>query len=87
MSITVDLTPDQEKRLRRRARAARMAPADYVRDLILRQPDAVRPTIPMSNAEFFAYWEANDALGAFADGPDSPELARQLRQAAARRDW
>src|SRR5579862_6967277 len=35
---------------------------------------------PKTGAEIIAYWEREGAFGSFTDGPDSPELARQLRQ-------
>jgi hypothetical protein len=43
--------------------------------------------MPNSGAELVAYWQKHGMLGAYANEPDSPEFARQLRKLAETREW
>jgi len=86
MTVTVELTAEQEALLRKHARAARMTPADYVRSLIVEQP-VPRARKRMSGAEALVFWRTCGLLGLFSGGPDSPELARRLRRSAETRQW
>lgn len=82
MTITIELTPEEETRLKAEATRRNLDPADLVHSLISSLQK------PMSGAEALAYWEEQDCLGVFADrSEDSPELARRLRQKVEVRDW
>lgn len=82
MTITIELTPEDEARLKAEATRRNLEPAALVHSLISSLQK------PMSGAEALAFWEAQDCLGVFADRPqDSPELARKLRKEAETRDW
>ncbi len=82
MTITIELTPEEEARLKSEATRRNLEPVALVHSLITSLQK------PMSGAEALAYWEEQDCLGVFADRPeDSPELARKLRQEAEQRDW
>jgi hypothetical protein len=67
MSLTVSLSPDQERRLFERAAERGKDPADYVRDLIDR--DIHRPSLDEVLAPFRRQVEesgmSDDELGAF----------------------
>lgn len=47
-------------------------------------PEAEETLRPMTGAEALAYWQKEGVLGLLADRPDSPEYARELRQAETR---
>jgi len=77
MTLTLDLTEEQEARLVARAKAAGIDdPRQYVLSLISSEIDEQMPT---TGAELIAYWKRLGVDGLFADRPDSPEFARQLR--------
>ena len=82
MTITIDLTPEEEAHLKAEATRRNLDPKDLVHSLILSLQK------PMTGAEAIAFWEEQGCLGVFADcAEDSPEIARKLRQEAERRDW
>ena len=87
MTLTIDLEPDIEARLRVEAKREGVETEELARRLIehglppLREPD-----LTMTGAEILAAWEREDALGSFTNRPDSPEYARQLRRLAESRE-
>lgn len=92
MTLVVELSPEEEASLRERADAAGLDEAAYVRRLIQsdtpkRPEPANGEALPKTPAETLAYWEREGLFGLFAEGPDSPELARQIRKQAEKRAW
>ena len=80
MTLTIELTSEQEARLAERARQEGLPAEEYARRRLL--ADLTRP---MSGAEALEYWRKEGVLGLFADRPDSPEYARELRRQAETR--
>lgn len=75
MPLVIDLTPEEESRLRTHARERGVEPADCVRQLLkegLQRLEAGRPG--EGTAALFARWEAEDA----AEDPD--EIAARIRE-------
>jgi hypothetical protein len=84
MTMTLELTADQEARLLERAKAAGMDDARaYVLALIESQTDSL---IPKTAADVLAYWKREGLDSLFEGKPDSPEFARELRRAAQTRE-
>jgi hypothetical protein len=83
MTIILDLKPETEALLRESAARAGVEAADYARRLI----EAGLTAQPMTGAEALAYWDREGVRGVFADAPDSPEFARQLRVQEEMRSW
>jgi hypothetical protein len=84
MTLTIELTPEQENRLQAAAERRGLEPAEYAQRLLAEN----LPELPATGAQLLAYWDEEGCLGVFSDRPeDSPELARQLRQNAEVRDW
>jgi hypothetical protein len=83
MTLTIELTPEQEARLKEKAQARGQAAEEYAAALLA---DDLEPR-PTTGAEAIAYWRKKGILGRlFADRPeDSLELARKLRQEAETR--
>ena len=78
MTITIDLTQEEEARLKSAAADAGIDEAEYVRTLIvsLGKPDSSRPK---TGAELADALEALNLSGEYGDpNIDAPELARQL---------
>jgi hypothetical protein len=80
MSITLDLPGEDERRLREHASRLGVSVQSYLMSLAGRDDRVERPR-PISGAEALAYWQSEGCLGLFPDGPDSPELAREWREA------
>ena len=85
MTITLDLAPEVEARLKETAARSGLSPEEYLErslerllpaDLTNGQAEAK----PRTGAELLAYWERLACLGVYADRPDSPEFGRQLRE-------
>jgi hypothetical protein len=100
MTLTIELTPEEEAELRRRAKEEGLTQEAWMHQLLRerltgpRLPEAIgekagaNPAKPMTGAEALAFWKETGAQGVFADRPeDSPELARKLRKEAETRDW
>ena len=92
MTLTIDLTPEQEARLAARAQAAGVAdPADYLRTLIDESPTGtsdVGSTQSGTGADLLAELDAAGLLNGYGDPTvDAPELARRLRKEAETRSW
>jgi hypothetical protein len=79
MTLTIELTPEQEVALQTQAQAVGMEASEYAWQLLA--SDLVTERRPMTGAEVLAYWEHEGVRGVFADRPDSQTFARQLRQA------
>src|SRR5579862_228226 len=75
MTLTIELTPEEEVRLAEEAQRAGVEPADYAHRLIA-EDLAVLPENP-SGAQVVEYLKQSGALGVYADR--GPEFARQLR--------
>ena len=82
MTLTIDLTPDVENRLKTEAQRQGVAPEDFARQLIeerLAPPASSAPTAPSyegsnSLTELFKKWDAEDATD------DPAELERRRRE-------
>ena len=97
MTLTIELTSEQQQRLEAEAAGQGMAFDDYALALLTHRIPAgakalegdgmVELPIPgsMSGAEMLAYWEREGVLQIRPDLPDSPTYARQLREQAQRR--
>lgn len=78
MTIALDLTPEQETALRAEAARRGQDLTDYALSRLLTDLPGLGPT----GAEVLADLYAAGIIGTFADRPDSPLCARQLREAA-----
>lgn len=82
MTLTLDLPSELEARIVTEAQKQGVEPAEYVMQVVDRStPGRAALT---KGEELVAYWEREGVLGAWADRddlPDSPEYARQLREA------
>ena len=81
MTISLELSPEQEARLSVEAASSGLNLTDYALSRLLGGPEMPEPT----GAELVAALRASGVIGTFADRPDSPEWARQLRETAERR--
>jgi hypothetical protein len=77
MTLTIELTPEQEAALQAQAQAAGIDATEYAQRLLA--SDLAEEHRPMTGAEMIAYWDKEGITGTFADRPDSQEYARQLR--------
>ena len=86
MTLTLDLPPDLEARVKSEAARRGVSPTECVLEVLgAAMPDGPMPTTP---AELVDYWEREGVLGIWADRtdiPDSPEYARLLRRQAEQR--
>jgi len=79
MTLTIELTPEQEATLQAQANAAGMEASEYARQLLA--SDLVIERRPMSGAEMIAHWKRDGVLGSYGDmDVDAPELARRIRE-------
>jgi hypothetical protein len=86
MKIELELTDEEEARLRRGAAACGQPIDDYLRSLIPAYPEQPRPgPAPTAGVELLARLRADGALGIWKDKPDTPEFARELRRRAEKR--
>jgi hypothetical protein len=85
MTLILDLTPEQESRLSRKAARLGLDLPEYVKRLL----DSDTPTeqMPKTGAEAVAYWEKEGVFGTFANRPDSLDYARKMRERAQARKW
>jgi hypothetical protein len=81
MTLTVELTPEQQSVLEQEAAARGLEPEEYARYLI----EAGLGSRKLTGAEAMAHWEREGVLGTFQDRPDSPDFARELRRQAETR--
>lgn len=82
MTLTIDLTPEEETRLREIARSQGLDAEELVAQAIKR---LIPARTPMTGAEIAAYWEREGAVPLWQDRADSPELAREFRRKAETR--
>lgn len=86
MTLTIDLAPDTEARLRVEAEREGVETEELILRLIENGlPPVIELEPAMTGAEILAAWEQEDALGSFTDRPDSPDYARELRHLAETR--
>ncbi len=76
MTLTLELTPEEEARLHAVAQRQGVEVADLLHRLIAQIPDEDLPI----GARLLKQWEDEGILGIWQDRPDSPELARELRR-------
>lgn len=82
MTLTIDLTPETEARLKAEAKRRGLNQTDMARQLI---EESLNVT---TGADALAFWKQKEVLGTFADRQESSEnLARKLRQEAESRGW
>jgi len=87
MTITINVSPQQEKAIRQKASIANMTPEEYLIALATGTKRKRRAQSPASNRgrtwgeQTLAALEAEGVLGGYGDpSVDAPELARQLRK-------
>jgi hypothetical protein len=82
VTLSIDLTPDQEARLQAEATAHGMALTEFARLRLLES--ARKPT--MTPREILAYWAEDDSPSVYGrTGEDAATIARRLRLEAERR--
>ncbi|HVL13377.1 MAG TPA: hypothetical protein VM529_12490 [Gemmata sp.] len=82
MPLTVELPDELAEALTDEASRAGMSLPDYAIHLLT----TARPAVAVrTGAELVAFWQAEGLVGTRPELPDSPELARQLRDEAQRR--
>jgi len=87
MTITIELTEEEEARLRQSARAEGKNPEEFLRSLIVRLPGQ-QPSVQAGvtpGALLLEQLRADGALGIWKDRADSPEPFRALRRRAEKR--
>lgn len=86
MTLTIELTPEQEARLRAEAERTGKAPAAVVTEWVNALPAETPAPEPTWGERKLAELKADGVFGLFADRPeDSPELARKFREMAETR--
>jgi hypothetical protein len=93
MTLTLELTPEQEQHLEEEARRQNMDAASYAKALLFEEEAAeqLEPAAaqsaeePWSGADLVAYWEREGVIGSRPDITDSLEHARAIRRKAERR--
>jgi hypothetical protein len=86
MTLTLELTPEEEASLHARAARAGLDEAAYLRSLIAgKRPARKGQNTP---AEMVAFWLANGLLTGYGDpDKDSTEVARELREKFSQREY
>ena len=80
LTLILELTKEQEARLRRRAKRAGLPVEEFAMQVLDREADS-EPQ-PRTGAQLVDYLDREGVIGIWADRtdiPDSPEFARQLR--------
>jgi hypothetical protein len=78
LTLTIELTPEQEAVLQAQAQVAGVDVAEYARRLLAL--DLAIETGAMTPAQAVEYWEREGLIGSYGDpNIDAPELARRLR--------
>lgn len=92
MTIVIDLTPEQETRLRQKAARDGQDAESVARTMLMQVLEDEAQANPVadvladtSGAAALAAWEAEGAFLPREDLPDSPTLARQLREQSQNR--
>ena len=97
MTLTLELTPEQEQRIEAEARRLNLDTASYAKALLFEdetaegdEEHALPPAGPLppangTGADLVAYWEREGLIGTRPDIKDSLEHARAIRRKAERR--
>ena len=93
MTLTLELTPEQEQRIEAEAGRRNMDAASYAKALLFEEEDskhrsqvaAQAAEEQWSGADLVAYWEREGVIGSRPDITDSLEHARAIRRKAERR--
>jgi predicted transcriptional regulator len=88
MTLTIELTPTLEAKLRARAAQEGRDEAEIAHQAVEQylQAGEAQPTAPTIGAQILAEWEEEGVLGLWQDRPeDSIELAREFRRQAEAR--
>jgi len=93
MTLTLELTPEQEQHLEAEAHRRNMDAASYAKTLLfeeefdkrMEQIAAQAKEEKWSGADLVAYWEREGVIGSRPDITDSLEHARAIRRKAERR--
>ncbi len=90
MTLTLELTPEQERHIEAEARRRNLDAASYAKALLFNEQEASRGDETVeeqwSGADLVAYWEREGVIGSRPDITDSLEHARAIRRKAERRD-
>jgi hypothetical protein len=92
MTLQIELTPEVEDTLRAEAARRGLAVEEYALEALVtgmgaRSEHRSAEKLPQAGAEALAYWRREGVTGLFADRPDTPEFARELRRQAESRAW
>ena len=87
MTLVLEITKEQGKRLQENASKLGLDQAEYLQLVIARETaDVHGGQVETSLGKaLIDQWESEGVFGLFSDRPDSPEYARELRDAAAQR--
>ncbi len=96
MTLTLELTPEQEQHIEAEARRRNMDAASYAKSLLFEEdiaegeeqtlpPAGPLPPTNGTGADLVAYWEREGLIGTRPDIKDSLEHARAIRRKAERR--
>ena len=87
MTLTLELTPEQEQQIETEAQRRNMDAASYAKALLFEtgQTLSQEQEEQWSGADLVAYWEREGVIGSRPDIVDSLEHARAIRRKAERR--
>lgn len=89
MTLTLELTPEQEQRIEAEARRRNLDAASYAKALLFEEEAPEQKSQAAeeqwSGADLVAYWEREGVIGSRPDITDSLEHARAIRRKAERR--
>ena len=97
MTLTLELTPEQEQRIEAEAKRRNMNAASYAKAMLFEDetadgdeertlpPAGPLPPVNGTGANLVAYWEREGLIGTRPDIEDSLEHARAIRRRAERR--
>ncbi|MCC6129281.1 MAG: hypothetical protein IT186_05080 [Acidobacteria bacterium] len=82
MTLSLDIPPDLEERLKKEAAVLGLSPGEFAVRVL---STTLRPRTPRTPDEIVDYWQAEGLLGSRTDIVDSAEHARQIRREAEHR--
>jgi hypothetical protein len=90
VTLQIELTPEVEDTLRTEAARRGLPVEEYALEALVTGMSAggghqPAEKLPQTGAEALAYWKREGVPGLFADRPDTPEFARELRHQAETR--